>query len=143
MRSILWAEDSPSDQVLIRAALQQMPDPPAVEFVEDGVDLLAKLPEAKPGLVVLDLGMPRMGGMETLEEMQRRGIRVGTIVFTAHDGPGEARHCRSRGASDVIQKPQGYVEFVAAVQRICSHVAWTVAENAAPLARSTATLVIP
>lgn len=143
MRRILWAEDSPSDQHLIREALKQMPDPPAVDFVEDGVDLLAKLPELRPGLVVIDLGMPRMGGMETLEQLQKLGAKVGTIVFTAHDGPGEARHCRSRGAHEVIQKPTEYMEFVSAVQRICQHIAWTVAESLPEPARAGTPLIIP
>lgn len=130
MRRILWAEDSPDDQLLIREALQQMPDPPSVEFVEDGAALLDRLDAAKPGLLVLDLSMPGMGGMETLEALQQRGSRVGTIVFTAHNGKGEARHCRNRGAHDVIEKPTDFVEFVFAVQRICRHAAWTVAESA-------------
>ena len=117
MPHILWAEDSESDQHLIREALKQLPHPPAVEFVEDGVELLAKLEESKPGLIVLDLSMPRMGGIEVLERLRERKANVGVIVFTAHDGPGEARQCISRGASDVIQKPTAYFEFVGAVPR--------------------------
>lgn len=133
MRRILWAEDSPDDQTLIREALRQMPDPPAVEFVEDGAALLEKLDAAKPGLLVVDLSMPGMSGMETLEQLKERGAptRVGIIVFTAHGGKGEARHCRNHGAHDVIEKPTDFVEFVFAVQRICRHAAWTVADNAA------------
>lgn len=131
MSAILWAEDSPSDQHLIRAALRQMPNPPSVDFVTDGVQLLERLKESAPDLIVLDLGMPRMGGLETLERLQQAGSRVGLVVFTAHDGAGEARQCMARGAHDVIQKPVGYVEFVAAVQRIVTHSAWSTAHRPA------------
>jgi CheY-like chemotaxis protein len=132
MARLLWAEDSPDDQALIRAALSNMLHVPEVEFVSDGVALLEKAAaDPRPGLIVLDLGMPRMDGMETLARLQAAGNRVGVIVFTGHDGPGEERQCRSRGAAEVIQKPTGYWEFVAAVQRIVTHSAWTLSDSEA------------
>jgi len=129
MARILWAEDSPDDQALIRAALSQMMDPPEVEFVVDGQQLLERATSG-PGLIVVDLGMPRMGGLEALERLQALNLGIGTIVFTSHDGPGEARQARRRGAHDVIQKPTGFLEFVGAVQRIVTHSAWTLADSA-------------
>jgi CheY-like chemotaxis protein len=129
MGSILWAEDSPDDQRLIREAMRHLPDPPAVEFAEDGAALLARLGEARPNLIVLDLGMPGMGGMEALERLQGMGLKLGVIVFTSHNGPGEARQCRARGAHDVIQKPTDYYEFVAAIQRIVTHRAMTMGDE--------------
>lgn len=154
MQPILWAEDSLDDQRLVREALRQMPNPPGVEFVEDGAQLLARLEEMRPGLLVLDLSMPGMGGLEALERLQAMALPVGIIVFTAHGGAGEARQCLARGAHDVIQKPTDYFEFVGAVQRIVTHVAWTVAERAssrrpprpaaaAPAAPATATPASP
>ena len=124
MPRILWAEDSPDDQKLIAEALLQLPFPPQAEFVSDGVELLERLGVEKPGLVVLDLGMPRMGGLETLERMQQEHAKVPVVVFTSHDGPGEARQCMSRGARDVIQKPTDFYSFRSAVQRIVNHTAW-------------------
>ena len=124
MASILWAEDSLDDQKLIAEALRQLPFPPQAEFVSDGVELLERLRGEKPGLVVLDLGMPRMGGLETLERMRQEHAKVPVVVFTSHDGPGEARQCMSRGARDVIQKPTDFYSFRSAVQRIVAHTAW-------------------
>lgn len=124
MASILWAEDSLDDQKLIAEALRQLPFPPQAEFVSDGVELLERLRGETPGLVVLDLGMPRMGGLETLERMRQEHAKVPVVVFTSHDGPGEARQCMSRGARDVIQKPTDFYSFRSAVQRIVAHTAW-------------------
>lgn len=124
MPSILWAEDSVDDQKLIAEALRQLPYPPQAEFVSDGVELLERLKGERPGLVVLDLGMPRMGGLETLERMQQDHAKVPVVVFTSHDGPGEARQCMKRGARDVIQKPTDFYSFRSAVQRIVAHTAW-------------------
>lgn len=129
MGRILWAEDSPDDQRLIREALRNLPDPPHVEFAADGAELLERLPAARPNLLVLDLGMPGMGGMEALERLQAMRVNVGVIVFTSHNGPGEARQCRARGAHDVIQKPTDYYEFVAAIQRIVTHRAMTMGDS--------------
>lgn len=124
MPSILWAEDSADDQKLIAESLRQLPFPPQAEFFSDGIELLERLKGDRPGLVVLDLGMPRMGGLETLERMQKDHAKVPVVVFTSHDGPGEARQCLARGARDVIQKPTDFYSFRSAVQRIVAHTAW-------------------
>ena len=122
MSTILWAEDEESDQQLILEALRHLPYRHQAEFVNDGVDLLARLEDQAPGLIVLDLGMPRMGGIETLGKIRsgpRRRIPV--VVFTGHDDSAEAKECLRLGARDVVQKPTDFNEFRSAVQRIVQY----------------------
>jgi CheY-like chemotaxis protein len=118
---ILWAEDSETDQQLILAALRQMPYRHNADFVLDGVDLMARLETDSPGLIVLDLGMPRMGGIETLQQLRAGKRRVPVVVFTGHDDSAEAKECLRLGARDVVQKPTDFNEFRSAVQRIVQY----------------------
>lgn len=124
MSQILWAEDEETDQELILEALRHLPYRHQADFVSNGVDLLARLETETPGLVVLDLGMPLMGGIETLGQIRsgpRRRIPV--VVFTGHDDSAEARECLRLGARDVVQKPSDFNEFRSAVQRIVQYTA--------------------
>ena len=124
MSTILWAEDEETDQELIREALRHMPYRHQAEFVRDGIDLLGRLETETPGLIVLDLGMPRMGGVETLGKI-RGGPqrRIPVVVFTGHDDSAEARECLRLGARDVVRKPSDFNEFRSAVQRIVQYTA--------------------
>ena len=122
MSQILWAEDEESDQLLILEALRHLPYRHHAEFVHDGVDLLARLDSETPGLIVLDLGMPRMGGVETLGQI-RSGPkrRIPVVVFTGHDDSAESQQCLQLGARDVVRKPTDFNEFRSAVQRIVQY----------------------
>lgn len=124
MSQILWAEDEETDQKLILEALRHLPYRHQADFVQDGIDLLARLETETPGLIVLDLGMPRMGGIETLGRI-RNGPRrkVPVVVFTGHDDSAEARECLALGARDVVQKPTDFISFRSAVQRIVQYTA--------------------
>jgi CheY-like chemotaxis protein len=122
LSQILWAEDSETDQQLILDALRQMPYRHNADFVQDGIDLMARLETDSPGLIVLDLGMPRMGGIETLQRLRNGGKRrVPVVVFTGHDDSAEAKECLRLGARDVVQKPTDFNEFRSAVQRIVQY----------------------
>lgn len=119
-RRVLWAEDNHEDQILIRAALDGMPDPPQVDFADDGADLLARLGRTRPDLVVLDLKMPRIGGLEALRRLraapQTAAQRV--AVFSAGDHPGETAACLALGALQVVRKPVDFGQFTDAVRQV-------------------------
>jgi CheY-like chemotaxis protein len=118
--SILWAEDDRQDQQLIRAALEDSRPSPDVTFVEDGVSLLQGVGAALPGLVVLDLKMPRMGGLDALRRLREEPAtrHVPVVVFSSGSMPDEIAQCRALGVLDAVQKPIEFGAFVAAVQGI-------------------------
>jgi two-component system response regulator len=122
---VLWAEDNLQDQLLIAAALEDLHRPPEVRFADDGVLLLAALKAQRPSLVVLDLKMPRLGGLETLRRL-RADPAVATLpvsVFSAGDDPAETAACLALGALDVVRKPVDFRDFTAAVQAIAARAA--------------------
>lgn len=120
--SILWAEDNVSDQILIRAAVEGSRDSQSITFVPDGVALLEALQQVRPAMVVLDLEMPRMGGIETLRAIRAderlRDLRV--TIFTTSNLPSDVATCRQLGAEYVLQKPVDFSVFRMLVQGILS-----------------------
>ena len=120
---ILWAEDDRQDQELIRAALDSTAGAPKVVFAEDGMRLLERMARRAPDLVVLDLKMPRMGGLEALRRLRAEpGTRhVPVVVFSSGSLPEEIARVRRLGVLAVVQKPIEFGAFVAAVQGIVRH----------------------
>jgi CheY-like chemotaxis protein len=119
-RRILWAEDNEGDRLLIRAALEDAPGVD-VAFVDDGVQFLEALDSGRrPDLAVLDLRMPRIGGLEALQRVRRdpRHRDLPVAIFSAGNQPEETAACEALGVLAVGHKPVDFREFSAAVQRI-------------------------
>jgi CheY-like chemotaxis protein len=117
---ILWAEDDLQDQALIQAALDGAKGKPAVSFVPDGIVLFEQIGRRPPDLVVLDLKMPRMGGLEALRRLRSEPAtrNVPVVIFSSGSLPDEIAQVRRLGVVDVVQKPIEFGAFVAAVEGI-------------------------
>jgi two-component system, response regulator len=118
--AILWAEDDRQDQQLIMAALEDQRPGPRITFAEDGLTLMELLGRRPPDLVVLDLKMPRMGGLEALRRLRGEPAtrHIPVVIFSSGSLPEEIAQCRTLGVLDVVQKPIEFGAFVAAVQGI-------------------------
>lgn len=116
-RRILWAEDNAQDRAFIRDSLGGHP---GVTLVSDGVLMLEALEKARPDLVVLDLKMPRLGGIEALRRIRShpewRSLPV--VIFSSGERPDEIAQCRALGALDIVEKPVDFDVFTAAVDRV-------------------------
>ncbi len=75
------------------------------ETAFDGMDALEKLAVNSPGIVVTDLKMPRMDGMELLERLAAQPQPVAVILLTAQGSVEAAVNAMKRGAFDFIEKP--------------------------------------
>jgi two-component system response regulator len=140
-RTILWAEDDRQDQQLIQAALEGPTPGPRIVFVEDGVAVLEAVGRDLPDLVVLDLKMPRMGGLEALRRLRAEPAtrHVPVIVFSSGSLPNEIAQCRQLGVLDVVQKPIEFGLFVSAVQGIVDALGAPAARTAARAAAPSGT----
>ncbi|HUR26332.1 MAG TPA: response regulator [Candidatus Thermoplasmatota archaeon] len=118
--NILWAEDDRQDQQLIQAALEDNKPAPRIAFAEDGVALLETVGRHPPDLVVLDLKMPRMGGLEALRRLRTEPAtrNLPVIIFSSGSLPDEVAQCQELGVLDTVQKPIEFGAFVSAVQGI-------------------------
>ena len=115
--TILIAEDDPDDRILITDALQESRLANHLEFVEDGEELLdylyrrGKYTELNhtplPGLILLDLNMPRKDGREALKEIKADHIlrRIPIVVLTTSKAEEDILRTYDLGVSSFITKP--------------------------------------
>jgi FixJ family two-component response regulator len=78
-------------------------------------DFLAALPEGLPECLIIDLQMPEMTGLELQRQLNSTGIRIPTIVITAHNEAGARERCESAGASAFLSKPLQDTSLLAAI----------------------------
>jgi DNA-binding NtrC family response regulator len=87
-----------------------------VKAVNDGKEALRVLGEAPFDAVVLDLKMPGMDGITTLEEIQQLGLFTQTIILTGHGAAETAEKARKMGAHDFLHKPFDLKELLASIE---------------------------
>ena len=89
----------------------------AVSEAVDGVDALQKL-EAQPDtrLIVCDVNMPNMNGLEFLEQLRSRGMLVPVVMLTTEGQPDIIQRAKSLGAKGWLVKPFK-PEFLAATAK--------------------------
>lgn len=104
-----------------------------VEGVLNAKDGIARLEEAPYDLLITDLMMPGMTGIEMLEELKRRGITVPALMVTGYPTIRTAVKALRLGAMDYIAKPYTRKELLGPVKR-----ALRLDENAAPTAPASA-----
>jgi DNA-binding NtrC family response regulator len=100
---ILIVDDEPNVRLNYRVALEtEGLDPFEAAEGESALNMMA---ERKFDLVILDMRMPEMGGLELLEKMRERGIQVPTVIITAYGDVPHAVQALKLGAIDFLEKP--------------------------------------
>jgi CheY-like chemotaxis protein len=97
------------------------------EAAGDGLEALEKITGSEErsdpfDLIVLDIRMPRMTGIELLDEMGRRGIFIPVFVMTCFVEKGLARELEGKGCLDVIEKPFPPQELVGRIGELFAKV---------------------
>ena len=110
---ILLVEDDPMIGKTLQQALQQ--DGYAVDWVTDGESGRTAITTSQDAyvLVLLDLGLPRKGGLALLRELRREGNRVRVLVVTARDAVADRVEGLDAGADDYLTKPFSLDELTA------------------------------
>jgi CheY-like chemotaxis protein len=119
--TILVAEDNEDDYLLMRDAIEENELHAELEWVKDGVELMARLQAAPyPELIILDLKMPRKNGIEALQEIKAdpKLKLIPIIVFSTSNAETDIKTCYELGANSYIQKPVGFVLFAETMQTI-------------------------
>ncbi len=106
---LLVVDDSLVARSLLKKALANIEANVEIDTASNGNIALQKMRAANYDLIILDIEMPELDGLQTLEKMREEGIKMKTIVF-ASETPGAAKKtikAFSLGAWDVISKPVG------------------------------------
>jgi DNA-binding NtrC family response regulator len=100
---VLIVDDDPASRRLLEVRLRPLECD--VATAGNGEQALSAIRKDLPDLVLLDLQMPRMGGIEVLRALRKERIVVPTIVITAHGSIETAVEAMKEGAYDFITKP--------------------------------------
>lgn len=124
---ILLAEDSPTDVLLAKEALANSKVMNTLNVVDDGVECLAYLRRegayanrALPNLILLDLNMPRKGGLEVLKEIKEDPLLrcIPVVILTTSKSEEDVIKSYGLYANCFISKPVDFPQFAAVIRSI-------------------------
>ncbi len=118
---ILLAEDDPQLGDGLMVGLRQAGH--AVDWVKDGLAADLALKSEPFDLLVLDLGLPRLAGIEVLRRLRARGQALPVLILTAHDATGDKIAGLDAGADDYLVKPIDLDELAARVRALARRAA--------------------
>ena len=84
-------------------------------------DFLASLTSNQPDLVISDIRLPGMSGMQLLEQLQQRKIRPSILLITAFGTVSQAVDALKHGADDFLTKPLDLEHLLLSVERLLEH----------------------
>jgi two-component system, chemotaxis family, protein-glutamate methylesterase/glutaminase len=107
--SVLIVDDSALMRNLIGRMVDETPGLVVADKAMNGKFALDKIPRVNPDVIVLDLEMPEMNGIEFLKKRKELGIKIPVVILSsiARRGAEITMEALSLGASDFIQKPSG------------------------------------
>ena len=110
------------DHAILRAGLRMLvnaqADMEVVSEAADGEKAVETARETRPDVALLDLTMPRVGGMKALETMARDCRKTRVLVLTMHDDPAYLRSALAAGASGYLLKRAVDSELIAAIRAV-------------------------
>jgi two-component system response regulator len=139
---ILLVEDNPLEVELTLRPLQQLAPSSRIDVARDGEEALDFLfgrgafrqrsGAPVPRLVLLDLNLPRLDGLEVLRAIRAnsRTCMAPVVVLTSSDDPRELAQCYQLGANSCVQKPVKYQELCTALEAIGRY--WLALNQAPP-----------
>ncbi len=122
MFEILLVDDNPAEVLLMQEALSSTRLTNRLHAVHDGVEAMNFLRRAgefkdapRPGLILLDLNMPRKGGLQTLSEIKADpDLRsIPTVILTSSQADGDVARAYAHQANGFVVKPVDLDDFTA------------------------------
>ena len=120
MHSVLIADDHGIVREGLRRLLEAEEDLSVCGEAADGREVLEMVERHRPDCVVLDITMPRLGGLETLERIRRKHERIRVVLLSVHSDPPFIQSAVSLGADGYVLKHGRASEVLAAVRAVLS-----------------------
>src|SRR5712671_3120803 len=115
---ILIADDHPVVRDGIIANLKPQTDMTVVADAGDGVEALELIKEHLPDVVVLDLRMPRLDGLEVLKELSTSKLSTKVIIMTTFESEEDVNRAMKTGARGYLLKASPQEEILDAIRRV-------------------------
>lgn len=114
--TVLLVDDHPVVRDGYRRLLENESDIRVVAEAEDGEIGCTQYKKHTPDVVILDLSMPGIGGLETIRRIKAQHAEAHILVFSMHDSEAMIRHALGAGATGYLTKQGGMGQMVEAVR---------------------------
>ena len=123
---IFYIEDDADFVFFMENAVKEVDSNIQLSVAYNGSEALAHLnkrvlEQQKPGLILIDLNLPGLSGLEILKTIKESPELkyIPTLFFTTSDNPKDLKDCIDHGANAFLTKPDGYEKLVNCVQSLC------------------------
>ena len=118
---ILLADDHKVVRHGTRALLSKIPEWEIIGEVDNGRDAVSLTQKLKPDVVILDIGMPQLNGLDATRQIKKISPETEVLVFTAHETDELVHDVFDSGASSYIMKTDAADHLIEAVQALSEH----------------------
>jgi DNA-binding NarL/FixJ family response regulator len=115
---ILIVDDAAEVRHDLRTVLQLMPDLEVIGEAVDGIEAVSLAEVLRPDIVLMDLRMPGLDGIEATEQIRKRDLAKGIIMLTIYDQPENRARATSAGVDLFLEKGVGVEVLVAAIRHV-------------------------
>ncbi len=115
---IILADDHNLFRTGLKGLIEKDPEFKVVAEAQDGEQLLEKMGRVKADLVVLDLSMPNMDGLETLKEIRKKFSKLKILILTMLKDPEHLKHALAGGANGYMLKDDAYDQLLMGLKMI-------------------------
>ncbi len=115
---ILLADDHSVVRQGLRLLLEEEPDFRVVGETGDGLEVAALVGRLQPDVLVLDLILPGLSGLDVLREIHRQSPAIHIVILSMHSGVAYVAECLSAGAQAYVHKKSKAAELVRAIREV-------------------------
>ncbi|MGB7435788.1 MAG: response regulator transcription factor [Candidatus Acidiferrum sp.] len=115
---ILIVDDSPPIRHCIRTYIEELTEFEICGEAENGQIAVEKTKDLRPDLVILDLSMPVMNGLDAARQINRASPDTPLILFTMHNSEALSKEAKLAGIRNVLSKEQGMGDLLFSVRAL-------------------------
>jgi DNA-binding NarL/FixJ family response regulator len=117
---VMVADDHPVVRAGLAAVIAQQPDLVLAGLAENGQRAVALYREHRPDVVLMDLRMPVMGGVDAIRAITQEFPGARILALTTYEGDADIRRALNAGARGYLLKDMLLSDVISAIRRVCS-----------------------
>ncbi|MBY0424374.1 MAG: response regulator transcription factor [Cytophagales bacterium] len=116
--SVIIADDHRLIRDGIKLLLKENEEIELIAEAEDGMELIQKVDELKPDVILLDGSMPKMDGLTAMSKILEKHPETGIIMLSMHEDPDFVQKCSEAGALSYLLKNVGRDELISTIKKV-------------------------